>query len=87
MTVQSFTGEINTDREFVSISSLTGINFVGGNTYSIQIQNAAYLKIADAIFCIGDEKFTYIAGTEDLYIKTTFRACILTILENEEASS
>lgn len=86
MTVQSFTGEINTDGEFVTVASLTDISFVGGNTYSMQIQNGAYLKVGDAIFFIGDEKFTYTAGTEDLYIKTTFRACTLTILENEEAA-
>lgn len=86
MTVQSFTGEINTNGEFVTVESLTSISFTGGNTYTMQIKNWAELKILDAIFFLSDEKFQYTAGTEDLYIRTKGFNCELTILENEEAS-
>ena len=80
---ESFTGEIDTQGEFETVEDLTNVSFTAGNVYSMQIQNGANLKIADAIFTIEDEYFQYKAGVEDLYIQTTYRPCTLTILENE----
>lgn len=83
MTAQSFTGTINTNGEFVEVSELTDITFTNGTTYKMQIQNYAYLKIGNAVFCFNNEKFDYKASSDTLYIKTTGASCELTILEVE----
>ena len=84
--VQSFTGKIKTNNEFVSVETATGISFTGGNTYLIQIlpnDDKVYLKVADAIIEIDNNNpFNYIASTETLYIKTNYKECTLTILES-----
>ena len=82
MTVQSFTGTIDTNGQFATVESLTSITFTADTNYSIQVQNIADIKIADAIFTFRNEKFQYKAGTEDMYIKT-YGQVVLTILENE----
>ena len=87
MTAASFTGNIQTNNEFVTVESVADdFTFTAGKTYTMQIQNTAELKISDAIFTISDEKFTYKAGTDDLYINTPLFDCVLTILENEESA-
>ena len=83
MTIQSFTGTIDTDGEFLLIETETGITFTAGTKYTVQVQNQAYVKIADAVFNVTGKEFEYTAGTEDIYIKTTYQPCVLTILENE----
>lgn len=80
---QSFTGVINTNGEWETVSSLTNITFAEGTTYNMQINNLAYLKIGDAVFSFNCEKFDYKAGTDDLYIKTNNNSCTLSILEAE----
>ena len=81
---QSFTGRIQTEGEYVTVSSLTDITFASSTTYTMQIQNTAYIKVGDAEFCVSNEKFQYTTTTDDLYIKTeSFQGCILTILEEE----
>lgn len=83
MTIESFTGIINTNGEFQEVETLTGVSFTIGNSYTMMIQNLAYIKVANAIFPITNEKFQYKAGEEDLYIRTDENNCVLTILENE----
>lgn len=84
MTIQSYTGTINTGTDFESVSTLTGVTFTSETTYTMQIQNLGWLKIGDAIFTINsDLPFGYKAGSEAIYIKTTDRGVILSILENE----
>lgn len=79
MTSQSFTGTIDTNGEFVSISSLTDITFTVGAEYSIQIQNLGLFKVADAVYTIKDEKFIFTAGNDEPYIKNYSVPIILTI--------
>lgn len=82
MTTNSFTGSITTNGEFVTIAELTNFSFTSGKTYTIQIQNIADLKIADAIFTIVNNPiFTLTASDDDVYIKTNGYVT-LTILEN-----
>ena len=66
---------------YETIASLASITLTSGKTYSIQIQNTASVKIADAEFVFTNEKFTFTQGSDDIYIKTT-NSAILTILEN-----
>lgn len=82
MTTNSFTGTINTNGEFVKVSEATNFDFTEGNTYTMQVARDAYLKISDAVFYINNEKFTYKATSDNLYIKTNSLCCVLTILEN-----
>ena len=82
MTIKSFTGLVQS-KDFETVSSKTGVTFTAGNSYTMQVQNDCYLKIADAVFRVSNEKFCYTAGSEDLYIKTPYGSCQLTILEND----
>lgn len=84
MTIESYTGVIQPNTEFATVESLTSVTFTAGKTYTMQIQNTAYIKIANAVFCVSNEKFNYTAGDEDLYIRVPApSSCVLTILENE----
>lgn len=69
---------------YETIASLASITLTSGKTYSMQVQNAAYIKVADAEFAVSDEKFTWTQGEDDIYIKVAYASmtAILTILEN-----
>lgn len=83
MTTISKTLSIDTQGEWKSVATLASISFTSGNTYTMQIQNMAFLKIADAEFAIYDDNpFTYTASDDTLYIKTTYGSCILSVIEN-----
>lgn len=77
----SFTGTINTNNSYQSVSELTGITFTSGKTYTMQVQNTAYFKVDDAEFLFNNREFQYKASSSDLYIKTTTMPCVLSILE------
>lgn len=78
----SYTGRIGTDGQYVDLATESGVTFTSGTTYTIQIQNLAYLKLGDAEFAIyTNDPFTYTAGSDTLYIKTTYNTCVVTILQ------
>lgn len=82
---EGYTKTINTNGEFVNLTTDLGITFTSGKSYTIQVQNVADIKIANAIFSLVNQEFTYWAGSVDVYIKTApRRTCVLTVLENEE---
>lgn len=83
MSTNSYTGSVNTNGEYKTVAEVTGFSFITDNKYTMQVQNGAYIKIADAEFHVANEKFSYKATSDDLYIKTNDLGCILTILENE----
>ena len=88
MTVESFTGGINTKNEYVLVETLTGVTFTVGNTYTLQTSEWTNVKVADAEFNVSLFKpFQFVMGSEDIYIKTGFVGCRLTVLENEEQGS
>lgn len=76
---------INTNNEWVTVDSVmiddyfSGIT--AGNTYAIQASKEAEVKVGNAIFDVFKKDFTYVAGTDDLYVKTPYK-CRLTILES-----
>ena len=85
MTAVSKTLTVNTEGEWESVAELANITFTSGYSYTMQLQNLGYLKIADAEFTIySDAPFTYKASDDTLYIKTDYSKCELTILENAE---
>lgn len=71
-----------TNNSYETIASLVSITLTSGKTYSMQIQNIAIIKIADAEFTFNNEKFQFTQGDDDIYIKTPGLPATLTILEN-----
>lgn len=85
MTTVSKTITVNTQGEFENLAELADITFTSGKTYTIQIYNLGYLKLADAVFTIDNNcPFTYTAGSDNLYIKNGYYPCTVAILENLE---
>ena len=81
MTAVSYTGVINTNGDFETVASLTGLTLTTNKTYTIQVQNIGYIKVADAIFCLKNETITWTQGTDALYFKSNSPA-VFSILEN-----
>ena len=66
-----YTGELSFDG-YQTVSSLTGIAFTEGTTYTIQIQNGAYVRegtTGEGFLWDEIKPFQYTATDEDLYIK------------------
>jgi len=85
MTIESKTKLINTKGEYVTISSLTGITFTANKKYLIETNALTHVKVLDAEVEVYDQKpYQYCAGSNDIYIKTDFCGCKLTVLEVEE---
>ena len=82
---QSATTVIETDGVYTDVETLTGITFAEGNTYTMQVQNTAYLKVGNAEFELRDKFLQYKDEGETLYIKTGFLPCTLTVLEHVAA--
>lgn len=83
MTAVSKTIIVN-NTTYDTIANLADITLTSGKTYSIQIQNSASVKIADAEFVFTNEKFQFTQGDDDIYIKASYASmtAVLTILEN-----
>ena len=94
--VNSFTGTILTDNQFVTVESVTvGVEgssftrFTAGKCYTFQIRNFAQIKYGDAIFDFENVGFQWKATDDSLYIRTFNEegGCKLVILEGEDASN
>ena len=85
MATNSYTGIIETNGNWEKVSTKAGFTFATGKSYTMQLQNQAYLKVSNAEFYIPTyTPFTYKASADDLYIKTVQPNTIVVILENEE---
>ena len=73
-----------TNNSYETIASLADITLTSGKSYSMQIQNRAAIKIADAEFAFNNEKFCFTQGDDSIYIKSidSVYPATLTILEN-----
>ena len=57
---------------YKTITELTGVTFTPGTVYTIQIQNAAYIREGqdgDGFLITDNKPFQYTASNDDLYIK------------------
>lgn len=82
---QSYTGLINTNGEFVSLETLTGLTLTSGKTYTIQTNNRTKCKVANAEFDIFNAKpYQFIYDSEQILIKSDTFGNKLTVLENKE---
>ena len=82
MTTTSFTGLVNTNGEFETVESVTGLTLTSAKKYTIQVQNIAELKVADAVFTLENTIINYLQSSDALYIKTGSLGAVLTVLEN-----
>lgn len=78
-----YTGEINTNGEYKTLSSETGLTFENESKYTIQIQNSAWLRegtIGEGFYINNDTPFIYTTGDSALYIKTV-AYCVVNVAE------
>lgn len=80
-----YTGVINTNGEYKTLSNETGLTFESDKTYVIQIQNQAWLRegaTGDGFLINRPLPIQYTKGTDDLYIKTyNTRECVVNIAD------
>lgn len=70
MTTNSFTGVVNTEGQYETLASVTGLTLESGKSYTVQVQGGAKLKIANAEFPLYDERLTIGQSDDTIYIKT-----------------
>ena len=66
---------VKTNGEYADLATLASVTFTSGNKYQIQVQNLAYLREGTngkGFLITSDKPFTYVAGSDDLYIKTDY---------------
>lgn len=68
--------EINTNGEYMNLSTLTGVTFIAGNSYLMQNYSGSCIVIESSVkpteggFVVGNEKFQYNCDGTDVYIQT-----------------
>lgn len=80
-----YTGEINTQGEYVNLAQIAGITFTQDTTYAFQIQNAAWLREGTegkGFLFNKDKGYNWTCKGDDLYIRTTLSPAIVNIAEN-----
>lgn len=66
---------VKTNGEYQNLGELADVTFISGNSYTIQIQNLAYLRegtVGEGFLVNSDNPFTYVASGNDLYIKANY---------------
>lgn len=79
-----YTGKIDTEGQYKSLASETGVTFVADTKYVIQIQNQAMLRegeTGEGFLINSPWPIQYTKGEDDLYIKTNNFACIVNIAD------
>ena len=79
-----YSGSIQTNGDYITLSEATDLTFTAGNKYTIQIQNLAYLRegTTGGGFLINSTiPITYTATSDDLYIKTNYQPAVVNIAE------
>lgn len=80
-----YTGTIDTEGQYQTLGSLTGLTFESNKKYVIQIQNQAWLRegaTGDGFLINRPLPIQYTKGTDDLYIKTyNTRECVVNIAD------
>lgn len=78
-----YTGTIDTNGQYQTLASKTGLTFENDKKYVIQIQNAAWLRegtTGEGFLINCPLPIQYTKGTDDLYIKTyNTRECVVNI--------
>ena len=77
-----WTGTVNSNGEYQDLSLLSGVTFSEDVTYTIQIQNMAYIRegnIGAGILITDSVPFQYTARNEILYIKPLGETCVVNI--------
>ena len=79
MTVQSFTGCIDTEGSFADIATLASVTFTATKSYKIFVGGQAEIKLANAIFPVSNERFDWVADSTEIKIKNGSVPCTLVV--------
>ena len=83
MTIESFSGVVNTAGDWSTVASEASMTLSSGTSYLFYIVGQAEIKIGSFVAPYFNEKFTLKAGSEDIYIKTGANNVTLSVLELE----
>ena len=81
MTIDSFSGVVNTAGNFATIDTLTSITLASGTTYRIYVSGPCQLKIGNYVAPKFSEEFDIKAGSEEIKINTGNGSITLSLLE------
>ena len=83
MTIDSFSGVVNTSGDFETIATLSSITLASGTTYRFYVSGQCQIKIGDYVVPKFNEEFDLKAGSEDIKINTGNQSITLGVLELE----
>ena len=69
MAEKSFNGKVNTNGEWATLASVSGLTFTSKKFYTGYVGGQAELKIGEAIFPINNGKFYWTQEANQIYIK------------------
>ena len=69
MAEKSFTGQVNTNGEWATLASVTGLTFTNKKFYTGHIGGQAELKIGNAVFPVNNNNFYWTQEASQIYIK------------------
>lgn len=79
MAEQSFTGNINTNGEWATLASVSGLTFTSKKFYTGYVGGQAELKIGEAVFPISNNNFYWTQEASPIYIKNNVTPTSLSI--------
>ena len=77
-----WTGTVDTHGEYQDLATLSSLTFSSGTKYLIQIVGKGYLREGtegEGFFIENSTPVEYVAGNEDLYIRTHYPSCKVNI--------
>lgn len=83
MSIDTFSGVVNTAGDFETIASLSSITLASGTTYRIYVSGQCQIKIGDYVVPKFNCEFDFKAGSEDIKINTGANDITLGVLELE----
>lgn len=78
-----YTGKIDTEGQYQTLASKTGLTFESNKKYVIQVQNSAWLRegtTGEGFYINNLNPIAYTTGENTLYIKTS-SYCVVNIAE------
>ena len=81
MAEKSFTGNVDTNKEWETLASVSSLSFTNGEMYTIYVGGLAEIKLGEAIFPVNNERFywTPSSGGSTLYIRNIMKPMTLVI--------
>lgn len=77
-----WSGNVENTDQYQKLETVSGLTFVNGTTYTIQVEGGAYLRegtTGRGFSLYNSDPFEYTKGTGDLYIEPMSDACYVNI--------